>query len=50
MNNFGDKIKKVRLEHGMSQEEFAKELGYTSKSTVNKIEKGVNDMSQDKIR
>jgi 8-oxo-dGTP diphosphatase len=49
MNNFGDKIKKVRLEHGMSQEEFAKELGYTSKSTVNKIEKGVNDMSQDKL-
>ena len=49
MNNFGDKIKKVRLEHGMSQEEFAKELGYTSKSTINKIEKGVNDMSQDKL-
>lgn len=49
MNNFGTKIKKVRLEHGMSQEEFAKELGYTSKSTVNKIEKGVNDMSQDKL-
>ena len=49
MNNFGEKIKKVRLEHGMSQEEFAKELGYTSKSTINKIEKGVNDMSQDKL-
>ena len=48
-NTFGDKIKKVRLEHGMSQEVFAKELGYTSKSTVNKIEKGVNDMSQDKL-
>ena len=48
-NNFGDKIKKIRLEHGMSQEEFARELGYTSKSTVNKIEKGVNDMSQDKL-
>ena len=48
-NTFGDKIKKVRLEHGMSQEEFARELGYTSKSTVNKIEKGVNDMSQDKL-
>ncbi|MBR4237725.1 NUDIX domain-containing protein [bacterium] len=48
-DNFGDKIRKIRLEHGMSQEEFAKELGYTSKSTVNKIEKGVNDMSQDKL-
>ena len=48
-NKLGDKIKEIRLEKGMSQEEFAKELGYTSKSTVNKIEKGVNDMSYDKL-
>ena len=48
-NKLGEKIKEIRLENGMSQEEFAKELGYTSKSTVNKIEKGVNDMSYDKL-
>ena len=48
-NKLGNKIKEIRLENGMSQEEFAKELGYTSKSTVNKIEKGVNDMSYDKL-
>jgi len=49
-NKLGEKIKEIRLEQGMSQEEFAKELGYTSKSTVNKIEKGVNDMSYDKLQ
>ena len=48
-NKLGEKIKEIRLENGMSQEEFAKELGYTSKSTVNKIEKGVNDMNYDKL-
>lgn len=48
-NKLGKKIKEVRLERGMSQEEFARALGYTSKSTVNKIEKGVNDMSYDKL-
>ena len=35
-NKLGEKIKEIRLEQGMSQEEFAKELGYTSKSTINK--------------
>ena len=48
-NKLGEKVKEIRLEKGMSQEEFAKELGYTSKSTVNKIEKGVNDISYDKL-
>ena len=48
-NKLGEKIKEIRLENEMSQEEFAKELGYTSKSTINKIEKGVNDMSYDKL-
>ena len=48
-NKLGNKIKEIRLENGMSQEEFAKELGYTSKSTINKIEKGVNEISYDKL-
>ena len=49
-NKLGEKIKEIRLEQGMTQEEFAKELGYTSKSTINKIEKGVNDISYDKLQ
>jgi len=48
-NKLGNKIKEIRLGEGLSQEEFAKELGYTSKSTINKIEKGVNDISFDKL-
>ena len=39
MSKLGDKIKEIRINEGLSQEAFAKELGYTSKSTINKIEK-----------
>ena len=42
MSKLGDKIKEIRINEGLSQEAFAKELGYTSKSTINKIEKGIN--------
>lgn len=49
MNKLGEKIKKIRLKEGLSQEAFAKELGYTSKSTINKIEKGINEISYDKL-
>ena len=48
-NTLGEKIKEVRLKAGLNQEEFARELGYTSRSTINKIEKGVNDISFDKL-
>ena len=36
----GDRIKARRTELGLSQEELALKVGYTSRSTVNKIEKG----------
>lgn len=49
MSNIGDKIKEVRIKSGLTQEEFAKELGYTSKSTITKLEKGVNNISFDKL-
>ncbi|MBP5342318.1 helix-turn-helix domain-containing protein [bacterium] len=48
-NKFGEKIKEIRTKTGLNQDEFAKELGYTSRSTINKIEKGVNVMSHDKL-
>lgn len=48
-NNFGEKVKEIRKQAGLNQDEFAKELGYTSRSTINKIEKGINDMSHDKL-
>ena len=45
----GDRIKKIRLENNMTQQEFAEALGYTHKSMVNKIETGLTDMSFDKV-
>lgn len=49
MSKLGDKIKEIRINEGLSQEAFAKELGYSSKSTINKIEKGINEISYDKL-
>ena len=45
----GDRIKKIRLENNMTQQEFAEALGYTHKSMINKIETGLTDMSFDKV-
>lgn len=50
MSNLGDKIKEIRISQGLSQEDLAKELGYTSRSTIAKIEKGVNEISFDKLQ
>lgn len=43
------RIKQRREELGMSQEELAHKLGYKSRSSVNKIELGINDIPQSKI-
>jgi transcriptional regulator with XRE-family HTH domain len=45
----GERIKKRREILGLSQEDLAEILGYKSRSTINKIEKGINDISQSKI-
>ena len=45
----GDRIKKIRLENNMTQQEFAEALGYTHKSMINKIETGQTEMSFDKV-
>lgn len=45
----GSRIKKRREELGMSQEELAFKVGYKSRSTINKIEKEINDITQTKI-
>ena len=45
----GDNIKRFREERGWTQEELALKMGYSSKSTINKIEKNINDISQTKI-
>ena len=42
-------IKSRRIELGLSQEELAKRVGYSGKSMIAKIEKGLVDLSQTKI-
>lgn len=45
----GARIAARRIELGMSQDELARRLGYKSRSTVQKIEAGINDITQSKI-
>lgn len=45
----GQRIKDLRIEKGLTQEELALKLGYTSRSTINKIEKGLIDIPQSKL-
>lgn len=45
----GEKIKNRRIELGMTQEELAVKIGYKSKSTINKIELGINDIPLSKV-
>lgn len=47
--NIGKNILLLRKQYGWTQEELAKKMGYTSKSTINKIELGINDISHSKI-
>lgn len=38
--NIGDRVKRLRIEKGMTQEQLADKLGYKSKSSVTHIENG----------
>ena len=49
MSTVGDNILRMRKRLGWTQEELAKRMGYKSKSTINKIELGINDIPQSKI-
>lgn len=49
MSTVGENILQMRKRLGWTQEELATKMGYKSKSTINKIELGINDIPQSKI-
>jgi len=49
LKDMGLRIKHRRLELDMTQDELAKATGYTSRSSINKIELGKVDVTQSKI-
>ena len=49
MSVIGENIAKRRKELGLTQEDLAARMGYKSKSSINKIEMGVNDIPQSKV-
>lgn len=49
MKHIGERIRERREQLGLSQDDLAKLMGYKSRSTINKIESGVNDITQSKV-
>lgn len=49
MNNIGNLIREHRIQKGLSQDELAKKLGYKSRSSINKIELGLQDIPKNKV-
>lgn len=48
--DIGDRIKKKRLALNLSQQELAEKVGYTSRSSINKIELGLVNLPQSKVQ
>lgn len=46
----GQRIKQLRTKKGLSQVELAEKMGYKSRSSINKIELGINDITQTIIK
>ena len=49
MSELSTRLRLRREELGLSQEELAQRMGYRSKSSITKLEKGINDIPQSKV-
>lgn len=50
LQTMGLRIKELRIHLGLTQDELGKKAGYTSRSSINKIELGLVDIPQSKIK
>lgn len=50
LQDIGNRIKQKRIALGMTQEELALLVGYTSRSSINKIELGLVDLPQSRAK
>lgn len=48
--SIGERIKECREKLGLSQEELAIRMGYSTRSSISRIEKGQNEISQSKVK
>lgn len=49
MDKLAERIKEARLARNMTQAELAEKSGYTSRASINKIEKGLVDVPRSKV-
>lgn len=49
MDILAERIKEARLARQLSQEDLANKVGYTSRASINKIEKGKVDVPRSKV-
>ena len=49
MSELSTRLRLRREELGLSQEELAQRMGYRSKASITKLEKGINDIPQSKV-
>ena len=45
----GERIRELRKQAGLTQEELAKEVGYSNKTSISKIESDILDVNQSTI-
>lgn len=50
MKEIAERIKKIRLERGMTQQDLADALGLKSRSSINKIEMDSYEIGLDKVK
>ena len=49
MSDLSTRVRLRREQLGLSQQELARRMGYRSRSSITKLEKGINDLPQSKL-